>query len=155
MLTKARPKTLYVSRPLLNAKALFAWAQRNGFEQPLSPDDMHVTIAFSRKALDWSHLKPKRNRVIIPEGYGVRKIASLGDEGAVVLLFSSNKFELRWIDFCNEGASWDYDDYHPHVTLTYYGDQLDLTGKLPYRGELVFGPEVFAEVDEDWKENIS
>jgi hypothetical protein len=43
----------------------------------------------------------------------------------------------------------------PHVTLTYEAPaDLDLTAILPYTGELRFGPEIFAPLDEDWKSKI-
>jgi hypothetical protein len=41
------------------------------------------------------------------------------------------------------GASHDFDEYQPHVTITYEGSDLDLSKVEPYRGELVFGPEIF------------
>ena len=44
------------------------------------------------------------------------------------------------------GASHDYPDYQPHISLT--GEPVNLDGVEPYRGEIVLGPEVFAEVDE-------
>ena len=49
----AAPRTLYVSRKLLNAKAVIAWAKSQGFETTLPAADMHVTIAFSQTPVDW------------------------------------------------------------------------------------------------------
>ena len=49
------------------------------------------------------------------------------------------------------GASWDWSEYQPHVTIAYAGADVDLSEIEPYNGKLVFGPEKFAEVDENWK----
>jgi hypothetical protein len=48
------------------------------------------------------------------------------------------------------GASWDYEEYQPHVTITYNGGGIDLHAIEPYRGRLVFGPEIFEEINENW-----
>jgi hypothetical protein len=54
-----------------------------------------------------------------------------------------------------EGASHDYPEYLPHVTLTYeVPEGFDPAVVVPYSGELRFGPEVFAPIDEDWKSKI-
>lgn len=43
-------QTLYVCRPLelKSAESLRSWAKDNGFDQTLEPNDMHVTLAFSK-----------------------------------------------------------------------------------------------------------
>lgn len=46
------PRTLYVRRHLLNAADIIAHFKTQEFKT-LPADDMHVTITFSRKAVDW------------------------------------------------------------------------------------------------------
>jgi hypothetical protein len=53
------------------------------------------------------------------------------------------------------GASFDFEEYQPHVTITYQGGDLDLSKVEPYRGKLVFGPEIFSEVVEDWEKTVT
>jgi hypothetical protein len=55
----------------------------------------------------------------------------------------------------SQRRSHDFDEYQPHVTITYEGSDLDLSKVEPYRGELVFGPEIFAEVVDDWEQRHS
>ena len=50
---KGVAKTLYVHRPLKNADEVRAWAKDAGFKNTLEPDDLHVTVAFSKDPLDW------------------------------------------------------------------------------------------------------
>lgn len=75
-------------------------------------------------------------------------VERLGSEGAAVLLFSSS--ELAWRHEAlkrDGGASSDYPEYQPHVTITYeIPDDLDLGAVEPYRGKLEFGPEIFEEI---------
>lgn len=46
-------KTLYVARPVKNGKDLVKWAEKQGIQDILKADDMHVTIAFSKKKVSW------------------------------------------------------------------------------------------------------
>jgi hypothetical protein len=40
------------------------------------------------------------------------------------------------------------------VTITYDGKGMALDDIEPYRGELVFGPEIFEEIDDDWSQRL-
>jgi hypothetical protein len=145
-------ETLYVHRPLLNADEIISWAKGQGFPKTLSPDDMHVTVTFSKKAFDWSGLKEQNNKVHVRGG--PRDVDHLGEKGAIVLHFESPELHDRWQEIVDEGASWDYDDYHPHISITYDGGDLDPSNISPWQGELIFGPEIFRPLEEDWDEKI-
>jgi len=144
-------KTLYVNRPLLNPDEFIAWAKSQGFKEPLKAHDLHVTIAFSKKPLDWSEFEPEGD---IISGGGNRAIEKLGDKGAVCLKFKSDELQKRWKQFKDAGASWDWPSYNPHITITYFGDDVDLNKVEPYDGPLEFGLEKFAEVDENWADKV-
>ncbi|MEH6676144.1 anti-CBASS protein Acb1 family protein [Phenylobacterium sp.] len=155
----AAPRTLYVQRKLLNASELIAWAKAQGFKTTTPAEDMHVTVAFSRVAVDWmkageAWTGDKDGKLTVNPG-GARLVEKLGDKGAVVLLFNSS--ELSWRHEAirrDAGASWDFPEYQPHVTITYAGGDLDLSRVEPYRGKLVFGPEIFEEIDDDWTSRL-
>ena len=258
--TYAILNSLYVSRPVLNADEIIAWAKSVGFKTTLPAEDMHVTVCYSKEPVNWSALdrladilevppegvrtlawdeskhprKPKgsdeggeflainvgaavvvvasgrsngrkgfvtridedgyrmvwtsKNRITqqfigkfkpsalklrdvppyeareqtpSPESeepskfsaYSDRTISKLGDEGAAVLKFESGFLQSRHQYFKDHGASWDYDGYHPHITISYDPPE-DLSRILPYAGPIVLGPEVFAEVEEGWAEEI-
>lgn len=150
----AAPRTLYVQRKLINTAEFIAWAKGQGFTTTTPADDLHVTVAYSRQRVDWMKAGQawgdENGNITIPAG-GARLVEALGDKGAVVLLFNSS--ELSWRHEAirrDAGASWDYPEYQPHVTITYDGAGVDLSKVEPYRGKLVFGPEIFEEIDEDW-----
>lgn len=120
---------------------------------------MHVTIAFSRVAVDWMKAGEtwsgdKDGKLTVQPG-GARLVEKLGDKGAVVLLFNSSDLSWRHEAIRRDaGASWDYPEYQPNVTITYSGGDLDLEKVEPYRGKLIFGPEIFQELDEDWSSRL-
>lgn len=149
------PKSLYVYRSLTNAADLVAWAKSQGFAATVPAADMHATIAFSRAPVDWFAFGGWAPEKIEVAAGGARAVCPLGDKGAVVLRFASSDMEWRWQQFCDGGASWDFDGYHPHVTITYQGGDVDLSKVEPYQGKLIFGHEVFEEVNEDWTDTIT
>lgn len=87
--------------------------------------------------------------------YADRAVTQLGSDGAVVLRFDSKPLQSRHQYFLDHGASWDYDEYRPHITLTYdLPEGLDLNTIESYMGRIVLGPEEFQELEEDWSEDI-
>lgn len=154
----AKPRTLYVHRPLLNGAEFIAWAKGQGFKTTLDASDLHVTIAYSRQPVDWMKVGEgwggdRDGKLMVNPG-GARLVEPLGDAGAIVLLFNSSELTWRHMAIREAGASWDHEEYQPHVTITYDGTGVDLAKVEPYRGRLEFGPEVFAELDEDWSGKI-
>jgi phage-related protein (TIGR01555 family) len=150
----ATPRSLYVQRKLINADEFLRWAKSQGFSKTLDASDIHVTVLYSRAAVDWMQMgdawgEDAQGRLTIQPG-GARIVEPLGDKGAVVLLFNSSQLAWRHREMIEKGASHDWDDYQPHVTITYDGSQVDLSKVEPYRGKLVFGPEEFSELDLDW-----
>ena len=142
--------TLYVNRPVTNAEAVIAWAKANGFKTTLQPDDMHVTVCFSKAKLDWSSLVAESVHLSVSGGQ--RAIKRFGEE-AVVLVFESEALGNRHDEFMAAGASFDYDEYHPHVTLSYDGE-IDIDAIVPYAGPIHLGAEEFQPVVEGWKDKV-
>lgn len=160
-LNDATPRSLYVRRDLLNGDAVLAWAREAGFTDLVDPAKMHVTLAYSKMPLDWMKAGEDWNAnedgsMRVGPG-GVRLLEAFGteeDEGkAVVLLFTSSALTWRHEQIKRAGAQWKHDDYQPHITISWAGIPagMDLSAVKAYQGELLFGPEVFEEIDPDWK----
>lgn len=157
--TDAQPKPLYVQRKLLNAADLIAWAKAQGFKSTLPTGDMHVTVLYSRQAVDpmklgesWSG--DADGGLTIKPG-GPRAVEKLGDT-AVVLLFASSDLAWRHQSMVEAGGSHDFDEYQPHVTISYeVPEGMDLAAIKPFTGELRFGPELFEPLDLDWKSKLT
>lgn len=156
--TNAKPRTLYVRRDVLNWREIDTWAREQGIETTLGAD-MHVTIAFSRTPVDWlkigeARAQEDKGQLIVPPG-GPRLVERLGpNKEAVVLMFSNSELAWRHEDIKRCGASWDWPDYQPHITITYDSANIDVSKLEPFRGEIRLGPEIFEEIDEDWKAKV-
>lgn len=135
----APPAPLYASRPVTNAADIMAWAASQGFKSTLPADDLHVTVAYSREPVAGDAV-PGDVPTLTIRG-GKRTVEPLGDEGAVVLKFTSPDMQARWKQYRDAGASWDYDSYTPHVTITYDGKGVDLAKVEPYTGPIMLGAE--------------
>jgi hypothetical protein len=150
----ATPKTCYVMRRMKNADDLVAWALEQGFTKTLDPKDIHVTVVYSRDKIDWDEAGDSFDELRVGVGILGRSVVALGDKGAVVLKFEHGELHDRWQEFRDIGASWDFPSYQPHVSITYDGKDMDLSKIIPYDGEIVFGPEEFSELDEDWGSKV-
>ncbi|MFC4729102.1 anti-CBASS protein Acb1 family protein [Coralloluteibacterium thermophilus] len=146
----AAPRSLYVRRDVLNVGEIRAWAESQGI--PDLADDLHVTVVYSRQPFDWIKAgnarewnEDGRDKLIIPEG-GPRAVEPLGGMSAVIL-FASSQLAWRHEEIIRAGASHDFPDYTPHISLT--KSPVDLSRVEPYRGRIVLGPEIFEEIRED------
>jgi hypothetical protein len=148
LLTDAVPKPLYVSRKVLNGAEIVRWAEQAGFSNIVPADEMHVTITLSREPVDWLKMgEPGWNgndgNLQVSPG-GPRVVEPLGE--AIVLMFSSWELAYRHGAMIEAGASWDFSDYVPHLSLTYDREAnagLDLNAVVPFAGAIQLGPEIF------------
>jgi hypothetical protein len=141
-------KPLYVNRPLENQKELQKWAEDAGFET--TSQDMHVTLCFTKNPVDWDKFTPEKDDITIL--HGDRSLEQFGD--AYVLTFESSKLKKQWKRFIDGGAIWKHENYQPHVTISYSKPTTELNKIKPYQGELIFGPEIFKKLDENWKDKL-
>ncbi|ACL61740.1 anti-CBASS protein Acb1 family protein [Methylobacterium nodulans] len=149
----ATPRSLYVSRKLLNGDDLLAWAGSQGFSDLMPARELHVTIAYSRQPLDWMKVgQTWQGEQLKIDAGGPRLIERFGE--AVVLLFASSDLRWRWQEIIDAGASWDHPEYQPHVTFSWNAGDIDLSKVQPYNGPLVFGPEIFEPIDENWRAKL-
>ena len=83
----------------------------------------------------------------IIEDYGnKRSLKRFGDY--VVLAFESPYLTSRWQFFMDAGASYDFPEYQPHVTLMHDPiNRIDVDSIDPYEGILIFGREIHSEID--------
>lgn len=151
----ATPRTLYVYRNVTNAKDIIAWAKGQGFEATLPASDMHVTVCYSKRPVDWMQIPENYvilngEDVINVPASAVRVIEKFGE--AAVLCFNSAQLAHRHEDIKRvTGATWDYEEYQPHITISYNLDSSLIENIEPYRGKIVLGPEIFEEIDDNHK----
>lgn len=149
-LADTAPRSLYVRRDVVNTAEIAAWAESQGIADLL--EGLHVTIAYSRQPIDWIKAgnakewgEDGKDKLTIAEG-GPRAVEPLGGMSAV-LLFASSQLTWRHAEILRAGATYDWADYQPHISLT--KTPIDLSKVEPYRGQIVLGPEIFEELRED------
>lgn len=150
---KLRP--LYVYRSLLNGAEVAKWAKGQGIPATLPPADMHVTVLYSKRPVDWLAMPEGRTysdggkMTINPGGARVLDVFGHDEERCLVLRFKSWELTAHNRDMMEAGASSDYPDYAPHVTITYkLPASFDVDAAKPYDGPLVFGPAMFEAIKE-------
>ncbi|MDE3784921.1 DUF1073 domain-containing protein [Sinorhizobium meliloti] len=143
----AAPRTLYVRRDVLNRSEIVRWATEQGFTDIVP--DLHVTIAYSRQPVDWFEMGESWSpRLEIAAG-GPRQMDGLGQDGKYkALLITASELVWRHRAIIEAGASWDWPEYQPHISIQIGGD-IDLSKVEPYRGKIILGPEIFEELRED------
>jgi len=138
----AAARTLYVRRDVLNKGAITAWAKSQGFKEVV--DDLHVTIVHSRTPLDWMKVGSSwEDTMVLPAG-GPRIMETFGE--SKVLLFSAQQLQWRHREAIEQGASHDFPEYQPHITIS--KESIDLSKVQAYTGPIMLGPEIFEEVKE-------
>jgi len=125
-------------------KAIEAFQYDNEIPNPLNPDDFHSTVMFSRDyipnfevlegPLDWQGRFEKFT--VFPSD----------DTEALVLVYECHELKERWQKIMDEyDATWDYEQFIPHVTLSNDIEGLDID-KLPaYKVPIT----IVAEYNED------
>lgn len=152
----AAPAPLYVRRNVINSAEILKWAKAQGFKTTLPASDLHVTITSSREPVDWLKMGESwsgngSGEITINAG-GPRIMEKFGE--ARVLAFASTDLQWRHMAMRERGASWDHDEYTPHITISYDPDSPDIAAIEPYRGKIVLGPEIFEATKEDWQSGV-
>lgn len=142
-LARSVPRSLYVHRDLQNVAEIAAWARSQNLTDIL--EDPHVTVLYSKTPVDWSAMGTGADSVTVPASDD-REVIPLGDGGAIVLKFKSDELAARHQYMLDHGASSDYEGYTAHMTITWSGELPQ--GVEPFRGALIFGPEIFQPIDE-------
>lgn len=105
----------------VTAYRMYQWALSRGIENPVPTDKMHVTTMFSRRPVKYTPKGMFESSILIdPETYRIERLGS--PKSALVLKFDSPQVREFWQAGIDKGASWDYNEFIPHMTLTYDGD---------------------------------
>lgn len=148
------PQPLYIARQVINADEIIEWAKAQGFKTTYPPEKMHVTVAYSKAPVDWFGLPDHLRTVHIPAG-GPRDLHLMGPEKNVVALrFKSEALARRHQQVLEHGASWDWPEYLPHITITLDAQGVDIEEIEAYSGKIILGVEKFGRVKANWSEDI-
>lgn len=106
----------------------------------VAPHSLHTTVAYSRKVI------PELESTVLPEPIAATPIGfaifKSNMYNCLVILLESMGLNTLHQQAMSLGATYDYDQYHPHVTVSY-----DFQGTLPDDGILdAIGNLHFTEV---------
>ena len=130
-------------------EGLKAYQYDNQIPNPLSPDEFHSTVMFSRKYIptfvplgqidEWDGIFTKWD--IFPSE----------EENALVLKYDCHELSERFDEIISDyDATWDHKSFMPHITLSYNVGDLDIS-KLPkYDGPIIIINEYNNDLDLGW-----
>ena len=155
-------KPLYMKRKVLNAERIVEWARNNGIPTTLDPDDMHVTVIYSKEPFNEEYTRAAEMQDEHPMYYGghvvrggKRSVERLGQNGeALVLKIECPKLASEHYAFRAMGASSDWPDYKPHITLSWKAEGIDEKGIKPFDGDIVLSDIFVSLLDENWKSKV-
>lgn len=135
--------TLYVHRGVHyeDAQEIIKWAHSQGILTTLQEWDFYVTVVHSKTPFIWNEEEDRDLENLLIKG-GQRSLEKFGEDGNVIVLrIESEALSKRHAELIEMGASHDYDDYRPHITLTYKGAGVDVSQIVPYTGDIRLGSE--------------
>lgn len=95
------------------------WMRENDINQPVPPEEMHVTLVLSRdKKFDWFEHTYDKPLKIQPDSFSLELFGE--DKNVLVLKFECDELRRKHMAAREEfGIEWNFDDYCPHVTLSH------------------------------------
>ena len=140
-------KPLWLYRPLLNWQDIYTWGIEQGIKKMMPPEQLHLTLATVREPVEWGDLDLKDDILIVPAGY---KIVQIFGYTVKALAFGHPKIKERHEGLIERFPEMDHPLLRPHVTL-FRGGKMPKAG---YEGDLIFGPEIADEFNEELARNV-
>lgn len=145
------PNGTYISATLSkkSQKDLDSWVSKQNIPNPADPKQYHSTIIYSRKGIP----EAKNHKITLPMSAKIKewKIFPTQTGGkCLVAIMDSPELEKHHKHFRSEyGATHDYPDYHPHVTISYDFGDLPVPKEIPNL-ELEYDDTEFKPLDPDF-----
>jgi hypothetical protein len=131
--------------------AILKFINDNKIPNPVGRDDIHTTVLYSRKPV--FDFEPLGNNIpdwdIKFSGFDL-----FGeDKNVLVMLLVSPDLVQHHQELMGAyNASWDWDEYQPHITLSYSSIDFKIDDLPEYGGPLVASNEYSEELDEKWED---
>jgi hypothetical protein len=141
-------------------EAIRAYVAENKIPKPVNMDKLHTTLLYSRKYLPNYEAAGRYDEPMIgtPLELVVWKTQGDGDKApanCLVMKYDCPELVQRHKDLMREhGATFDYDEYTPHITLSYDIGDMDIGG-MPDIKDAIVRVVVAEEYGEDLNLNLS
>ena len=126
-------------------------------ENPISRDKMHTTLIYSRKCINNFSPKGKLDPPIIAKPKSFKIFHTKEEKNALVLELDCQELHDRHNFIMDKyGATYDYPEYIPHITLSYdCGDfdaaSVDFSKYVDTLKEIEIVDEYYEDLKLDWK----
>lgn len=136
-------------------EALAAFCKEHNIPNAINADELHSTVLYSRKHCpDYSPIETYDPPCIGKfDAWNVWNTSPTEGDSTkcLVLKMECPDLEKRHHELMDEhGATFDYDKYQPHVTLSYnIGDDFDVDSLPPFEGDVSIAGEYMEELDLD------
>lgn len=138
---------LFVERKVINFDEIHDWFTRQSIDGLIKPSEYHITVAYSRKDVNLQNLEFDTSTLLIP-GNQFNGLEIFGDY-LVQLVLTDVRLFSRFNYFKQNGCSWDYPSYCPHISIAEH-TKTDLNEIEPYQGNIIPGPEIWEELNTDF-----
>lgn len=151
MLEQSHEKGTYVSVKLSEESSdlLFDWVETNKILNPVPKNEYHCTIVYSRKGIP----EAKKETIKLPINAkiaGWELFNTQGGDKCLVARLDSPELTKAFNTYHTKyDATYDYDEYKPHVTVCYKHVGSAPNTKPDF--ELSFDKLEFKGLDPDWK----
>lgn len=139
-----------------SVEQIMEFIEENDIPNSTPIDELHITLLFSKVPVP--EYKPygeyKKPLTAVPNG---AKLWGQDEEKALVITLDCPALERRHKSLMakHENATYDFDEYIPHVTLSYDAGEFDIDS-LDYEdlGELEIVEEYRSDIEPSWKDKI-
>lgn len=141
-------KGLYIHREIIDSAGLVLWMKQIGVVDPVRSSSLHTTQAYSRKSVE---TPPHDDPIRVRNGH--RSLEQF-DQGAFVLKIAAPYLSARHAQLMRMGATFDYPEYVPHITLSYSEQSESVQNAPPYDGEILLGGEIHEDLEDHRHSNM-
>lgn len=129
---------IYCYREVVNKEDIGIWLNSLNLIEPIDINDLHLTVSYKKDEI-LNDIELDNYMYIVP--HNNRKINILGT--TLVLSITSIYLQNRWNYYIENEYHWDYNDYKPHISLSYNYKNYKFLGEIePFKGDIILGPEI-------------
>jgi hypothetical protein len=98
--------------------AIVEFQRRNNIPDPVSPEDLHSTVVYSRTNIDWTPAE-RINLKVNTDSSVLETWDTRGGKRCLVWHYYSSYQHKRFDEAMAKGATYDFPEYKCHITLSY------------------------------------
>lgn len=119
-------------------------------QQSMFDNRLHVTVIYSRKHCPKMIVNSETKYVAQFDKYDI--FSGSNGENVLVARLKTQAVELLHRNLMRQHeATYDFPEYHPHITLSYKYTDNSVLGLTPINFPIILGEAYVEDLDEDWK----